>query len=247
MPAVTRLLLPLIPASAEESMGLQAHLEEKQKFEEKNMRFECGDAGKRERAGKAAFLQMVQRLEKVAGLPYPLQAFIVASDEVNAFALPGGRVYINAGMFKYSKSADEFAGIVGHEIGHVAHRDSVRGALHSAGLSFLFGMVLGDVIGIRGVSLAAVRLLDQKHTRAQETAADAFGAELMNKVGADSHAVARVFERMSSGDQSPMLFSDHPTDASRIKAIRAMPAVASPKPILTDKEWQTLLGVCSGR
>jgi Zn-dependent protease with chaperone function len=251
MPAFARLLLPLIPRSAEVRMGLEAHLEEKRSFDEKNERFECGDAGQAERAGKAVFLQMFRRLEQAAALPILLRPYVIRTDEINASAFPGGYVHVNMGLINEVKSPDELGGVIGHEIGHVARRDEVRSALHSAGLSFLFGMVLGDLIGSTGVTLAALKLLDNKHTRAQEAAADAFGVELMRKLGADPHALATPFETWEKQPQGRhremLLLRDHPTDDARIKAIRSTPAVANPKPLLTPQEWQTLKQVCSGR
>lgn len=155
------------------------------------------------------------------------------------------------GLINAAKSPDELGGVIAHEIGHVAHRDELRPALHSAGASFLFAMVLGDLIGSTAVTLAALKLLDNKHTRAQEAAADAFGVELMRKLGADPHALATPFETWEKQPQGRhremLLLRDHPTDAARIKAIRSTPAVANPKPLLTPQEWQTLKQVCSGR
>ena len=251
LPVFARLLLPLIPLSAEVWMGLRAHLEEKRRFNEKNERFECGDAGEAERAGKAVFLQMFRRLEQAAALPIPLHPYVIGTDEINANAFPGGYVHVNMGLINAATSPDELAGVIAHEIGHVAGRDDVRSALHAAGVSFLFGMALGDLLGSPGVTVAALKLLDNEHTRAQEAAADAFGVELMRKLGADPHAVATPFETWEKQpperQRDMLLLRDHPTDAARIEAIRSTPAVANAKPFLTPQEWQTLRQVCSGR
>ena len=77
----------------------------------------------------------------------------------NAVALPGGRIYVFEGLIGKSESADEVAGIIAHEIGHVAHRDGMRSLLQSAGLSFMFGMLLGDFVGGSAVVIGARAVL----------------------------------------------------------------------------------------
>jgi Zn-dependent protease with chaperone function len=73
----------------------------------------------------------------------------------NAFAIPGGHVYVFEGLIETANTPDELAGVIAHETGHVAHCDGVRALLQSAGLSFGLGMLLGGggaaVIGVRTV------------------------------------------------------------------------------------------------
>lgn len=247
LPAIADLLVPFIPFSAEAEMGLGIHEAHRRRFKEKGP-FECGDAGEKERAGKAVFLKMFGRLEAAAGLPIALHPFVVRTRVVNASAMPGGYVHINKGIIGYVDSPDELGVIIAHELGHVAHRDTMRALLHEAGVSYLFGAVLGDVIGGGGMAVAALRVLNNRYSRAEEAAADAFGVALMNKVGADSQAFAAFFERgmrRSKSSRRMLIFYDHPPNAARLVAVRASPAVPNPKPLLTAEEWQTLKQVCS--
>src|SRR6185369_388704 len=103
--------------------------------------FECGGADG-EAEGRAALGRLIGKLEQAAGLPIPLDAKVVRRNEANAIALPGGHIYVFEGLIDKSESTDELGGVIAHEIGHVANRDGTRAILQSAGLSFLFGMLL---------------------------------------------------------------------------------------------------------
>ena len=108
-----------------------------------------------ERPGRAALDKMVHRLEAAATLPMPLQIAVVRRDEANAIALPGAQLYVFRGLIAKADNADEVAGVIAHEIGHVAHRDGTRSVLQAGGLSLLFGMLLGDFVGGGAVVIAA--------------------------------------------------------------------------------------------
>jgi Zn-dependent protease with chaperone function len=249
IPAFAELLLPLVPLSAEEQIGKVQHQYLKQHFKEQGP-FECGETGEQEETkqkeerGKAVFLQLVRRLEAAAALPFPVQPFVVRSKEVNAFALPGGYIHIYKGLIDFAESPDELGGVVAHELGHIAHRDAMGSYLRNTGVTILIATTVGDVVGHWGLTLAASGLFRNRYSRAQESAADAFSVHLMTELGADPHRVAELFERMQDNADFPLL-RDHPTNASRIAAIRAAPAVQNPKPLLSADEWQALKQVCS--
>jgi Zn-dependent protease with chaperone function len=248
LPSLAGLLLPFVPSSAEAAIGETVDRATRAKFKEPGP-FECGEAGEQERAGKAAFLRMFNRLEAAANLPTPLHPIIVRTSVINASAAPGGHVYVNKGIIEYLNSADELAGVIAHELGHVAYRHSLRGFLHSAGLSYVLGSALGGAFGSGGVILASEPILANRNSRAQEAQADAFGVALMRKIGADPHALAYPFERMLSKAEPPsrMLLSyDHPANGARVAAVRASPGVANPQPVLSAQDWEALKRVCSG-
>jgi Zn-dependent protease with chaperone function len=248
LPSFAGLLLPFIPPSAEAAMGETLDGVLRANFKEPGA-FECGEAGEQERGGKAAFLRMFNRLDVAANLPTALHPVIVRTSVINASAAPGGHVYVNKGIIEYLNSPDELAGIIAHELGHVAYRHSLRGMLHSAGLSYLLGSALGGAFGSGGVILASEPILANRNSRAQETQADAFGMALMRKIGADPHVLANPFERMLSKAEPPskMLLSyDHPANGARVAAVRASPGVANPQPVLSPQEWEALKQVCSG-
>src|SRR5581483_9059372 len=108
----------------------------------------------------------------------------------NAIALPGGHVYVFEGLIKQARSPDELAGVVAHELGHVAHRDGTRSLLQAAGLSFLFGVLLGDFTGGGLVVIAAKTAMQSAYTRKVEAAADAYSVDLVTRIGGDPRAFA---------------------------------------------------------
>src|SRR4029079_12961839 len=136
--------------------------------------------------------------------------------------LPGGQVYVFRGLIDKAGNADEVAGVIAHDIGHVVHRDGTKAMLQGAGLSFLFGMVLGDFVGGGAVIIAAKTILQTSYSRSVETAADAYGVGLMSKMGGDPKALAVILLRIAGTTHpGPKLLIDHPETAERVAAIEA--------------------------
>lgn len=100
-------------------------------------------------SGRRALRKMMDRLGRGADLPYSIQIHVLNHEMVNAFALPGGHIVLFEGLLKNASSPEEVAGVIGHEMGHVAHRDPTRLALRSAGSIGVLGLLLGDFAGGR--------------------------------------------------------------------------------------------------
>ena len=167
----------------------------------------------------------IGRLETAAGLPIPLKTAVVRRREANAIALPGGHIYVFEGLVSRSRSPDELAGVIAHEIGHVAHRDGTRSLLQSAGLSFLFGMLLGDFTGGGVVVIAARTVVQSAYSREVEAAADRYGVQLMARIGGDARAFAAILERIAGAiEPGVKILLDHPQTKDRVAAIMAAAA-----------------------
>jgi predicted Zn-dependent protease len=177
----------------------------------------------------------------------PLRTNVVRRDEVNAIALPGGYVYVFQGLIAKAENADEIAGVIAHEIGHVANRDGTKAMLEGAGLSFLFGMLLGDFVGGGAVVLAARNVLQSSYSREAEAAADAYGTDLMNKAGGDARALAVMLDKTGGATEPGMkILMDHPETKARIAAINRMAAARQASPFLEASEWAALKQICAG-
>lgn len=172
-----------------------------------------------------------QRLAAQApGERYPYTFKIVNASDINAFALPGGPVYVNRGTIEAAQSEAELAGVVAHEISHVALRHGTHQAskayLAQAGLGILGGVLgqgsAGKIIGaVGGLGLNTLFL---KYSRDAETQADVIGAQIMARSGYDPLDMARFFEalqREAKGDPSKLekFLSDHPPPADRTQRI----------------------------
>jgi predicted Zn-dependent protease len=171
---------------------------------------------------------------------------VVRQPEDNAFALPGGHIYVFKGLIDQTRSADELASVIAHEIGHVVNRDGTRTVLQSAGLSFLFGMLLGDFVGGGAVVLAAKTLLNNRYSRDVENAADIYSVGLMNRIGGDPRALGQLLLRIAGTHSGPRVLLDHPETRDRVAAIEAAAGSAPTRPLLDGAEWAALKNICAG-
>jgi Zn-dependent protease with chaperone function len=248
VPAIATRLTPLLPATLERKLGDAVNMQVRGMLDTRKggAAFDCGTAASEIR-GRAALDKLVRRLEAAAALPLSLRTDVVRRNEPNALALPGGQVYVFGGLIAKADNADEVAGVIAHEIGHIAHRDGTKAVLEGGGLSFLFGMLLGDFVGGGAVVFAAKTVLQSSYTREAESAADAYGAELMNKASGDAHALANILDKIGGATEPGMkILLDHPETKARVAAINKSAAVASPSPFLEASEWAALKKICAG-
>ena len=250
VPALADKIAPLVPLGVERWLGEAVDMQARQMLDRgtTNRPFECG-AGTGEAAGRAALGRLVGKLETAAGLPIPLDVKVVRRSEPNAVALPGGHIYVFEGLVQKSESADELAGVVAHEIGHVAHRDGTRSILQAAGLSFLFGMLLGDFVGGGAVVLGARAVLQSSYSRDVEASADRYAVELMQRAGGDPRALGALLTRIAGAIHPGMeILRDHPDTKARVAVINNLAASAAPpQPLLEPSEWAALRRICTGR
>lgn len=249
VPAIASRLAPLVPLTAEHRLGRAVDAQVRQMLDtgKSGKPFECG-AAVSELAGRVALDKMIGRLEAAAALAIPLRVTVARRREANAFALPGGTIYLFEGLIDKVDRPDELAGVIAHEIGHVAHRDGTRSVLQSAGLSFLFGMVLGDFVGGGAVILAARSVLSSAYSREVEAAADRFSVDLMSRIGGDGRALGVVLERIAGAIEPGIpVLADHPETNARVLAISGMAAPGSGAALLDGPEWTALKRICTGR
>jgi Zn-dependent protease with chaperone function len=183
----------------------------------------------------AYLTRVIQRLANAApGARYPYQIKAVNAAEINAFALPGGPMYVNRGLLESARNEAELAGVLAHEMAHVALRHGTHQAskayLSRAGLGILGGLLGRNsgtakiVTAIGGVGLNAAFL---KFSRDDEYEADEVGAQIMARAGYDPAAMANFFdllqaEQGSNPSKVEQFFSDHPPTADRQARIRQL-------------------------
>jgi len=257
VPAIVERVAPFVPVKLEQRLGAGIDEQVRLLFGGRSKNFECGDTPAT-KDGLAAFDKLIRQLESAAALPLPMRAAVVRQAEVNAIALPGGRVYVFQGLLDKAQSADELAGVIAHEMGHVAHRDAVRSVMQAAGLSFLFGMLIGDFTG-GGAAVIAVRtVMESSYSRETEAAADAYGAQLVAKLGRDPRALGTILVRIAGtpGAISKFLLS-HPAAKDRAAAIATFAGARRDAPPIADgpdtspgllsaAEWSALKRICDG-
>ncbi len=176
--------------------------------------------------------QIGQQLAKVSHRPNITYTFRVINSEVlNAFAVPGGYVYFTRGIMAYLNDEAQFAGVLGHEIGHVAARHTVsqqtKATLAQVGL--LAGMVISPAIAQFGQAASqGLQLLMLKYGRDAERQADELGVEYSTKLGYDAHHMADFFHTLQRQSQSsgqeelPTFLSTHPDPGDRYNTVQKL-------------------------
>jgi Zn-dependent protease with chaperone function len=241
VPEIANRLAPFMPYGFDRKLGEAVDVQVRSSL---SSGFECGQA-EAQKPGRAAFDKMVGQLERAAELPFPLRVIVIRNSDANAFALPGGYIYVHQGLVEKSERPDELAGVIAHEIGHVANRDGTRSALQAAGLSFLFGMMLGDFVGGGAVILATNAILKNSYSRDVEADADAYGVRLMTKAGGDPRALGTILQRIAGTHSGMKILLDHPETEDRVTAINLMSPAGPVRPLLDPKEWAALQRICA--
>lgn len=246
IPLFARLAAPLVPWAWEERLGRAIEPQILPFFGEGKALKACG---KPSSPSHVALQAMVERLAAGADLPGPLRVDVLDTSTVNAFALPGGRIFIFRAIIDKADTPDEVAGVLAHEIGHVIHRDAMRAIINDSALSVVVGIALGDISG--GFTVGAMKsLLGSSYSRDHENQADQVSVALMRKAGADPKAINRFFRRISplegKGGSALDLLRSHPLTEDRIKAVEALAAggQSQTKPVLSETEWKALREIC---
>jgi hypothetical protein len=168
--------------------------------------------------------RLAQKLP-TGGVQYPFEFHCVNDKAINAFALPGGYVFINRGAIEAADNEAQLAGVMAHELSHVALRhgtnQATKAVLAETGLG-IFGAVFGDSTGgallttLGRFSAGGVLL---RYSRTAESQADVMGTQVLYDAGYDPRAMAQFFEKLegeSKGKNPPEFFSDHPNPEHRV-------------------------------
>jgi Zn-dependent protease with chaperone function len=237
MPLAADRLAPLVPESFERRVGDVAEQQVKLVFGQKV----CNSP-----AGQAAFNKLITTVRNAAGLDTSVQSAVVASEIPNALALPGGKIFVFDSLIAKANGPDEIAGVIAHELGHLKHRDNMRGLIYNGGTSFLIGLLFGDITGSSAVIFASRTLVTSSYSREAETAADTFSIEMMQKLGRPPKAMGELMLRVTGkeGGKGLTIISTHPLTEDRLARMSKEDQTPKGAPLLTDAEWQALKGIC---
>jgi len=168
---------------------------------------------------------MSAREAQESGFPFTFE--VVADPSINAFALPGGPMFINTGLLKAVDNEAQLAGVMGHEMSHVILRHGTNQASKSKFIelpavlaSQMAGESMIGKLAQAGIGLGANGVL-LKFSRSAESQADLMGSHLMAESGYDPMEMARFFEKLNAqgGGRTIQFLSDHPNPDNREKAI----------------------------
>lgn len=207
------------------------------------------DGEKRECAaaeGRAALAKLAAPLIAQLHLRNRPRLRVVNSPIINAVALPGGQILLFRGLIDFAESPNEIAGVLAHELGHLALDHPTTVMVERGATAFLIGLVVGDVFGVSAIGAIGTAALSASYGREAESAADSEAVALMEKAGYDLAPFAAFFARLEAkqGDGGlPIGFlRSHPPNAERARLIAA--AQAGGRQALDERGWRSLKAIC---
>jgi len=190
------------------------------------------------RSGKLydAVRHVGSRIASVSGRPdFQWRYYLVNNPkQANAFVLPGGKVFVYSGLFKYAANEAELAAVIGHEVAHALRSHGVKNAARQQKAGLL-GALLQVGMGVAGVNKQTAQSINRiygqsatlgyirPYSRQNETAADSIGLMLMAEAGYDPRAALSFWNKFGkTGQRVPEYMSTHPAPASRIANIKSL-------------------------
>lgn len=177
------------------------------------------------------------------GSRYQYRWFVSADREVNAYALPGGIVVVNAGMIEAADNADELAGVLAHEVQHVEQRHTLQQMIHTAGWAAVLAVVLGDVSAI--TAIVVHQLGNLRNSRKLEAAADAGGMKALARAGIPPEGMVSLFRKLDGeqrrrGDAGIPLLHSHPATADRIADLEQLASTLECTCRSLELDWKSI-------
>jgi Zn-dependent protease with chaperone function len=185
-----------------------------------------------------------------AGLnsPFTPTVTVIRSDVPNAFALPGGRTYYLSSLIQASRTPDEFAGVLAHELGHVYYRHGMQGLISTSTTGLLVGFILGDLTGLSVAGAVGASLIDTRFSRQSEAQADDFAGKTAQRLGFSAAGLVDLLDRVAKDDafsKALALFQNHPLTDDRRAALEALDVKdPSARPAFTAEEWEAIRSMC---
>ncbi|MFO0988286.1 MAG: M48 family metallopeptidase [Alphaproteobacteria bacterium] len=242
LPVLAEPIAAVMPLSWEERMGRSVR-GQALAILGRNSR-ECAGA-----EGKAAIEALVKRLAATVETRYRFDVVVVDNGLVNAFAAPAGYIVVFRGLIDKASSAEEVAGVLAHEMGHVIERHGTEALIRQLGMSAIFGAMLGDASGI-GSTAADIgsQLAVLSYGRAAEREADAVGVDMLNRADIRGAGLVGFFRRIGkeTGDDGKGILrylGTHPPTGERAADIEAR--AAGRGDAMSAAEWQALRRICA--
>lgn len=189
----------------------------------------------------SALQEITNRLvENLDSTKYRYQFTIIKSDDINAFTIPGGNIYVFSGLMKLAETPEEVAAVLAHEIGHAEKRHVVSKMMKELSITAIVSVLSGGDPSI--LTKVLKDIIGNSFDRDQEKEADKFALELLEKSGISPKSMARFFERMNEKDldynKNLEILMTHPHNDSRIEAARKYRTKNGFKPVPFTIDWK---------
>jgi len=244
IPALAMVVAPHVPVAWEERLG--------QEVVETLV-------PEQERCAEPYRLRMINQIAETLiatapGNPYTFRVYVVNHPMVNAFAAPGGLIVVFRGLLEQTKTPEELAGVLAHEVQHVLQRHVSRAILEEASTGVLLAAVSGDLSGAMTYGLQAASTIGSlKYSRGHEKEADTKGFQMLAAAGVNPQGMVSFFKTMKEKHPDvPDLFkylSTHPQTDDRIAYLEALVATApaGSTPLLPGLEWSYVRSLCQAK
>ena len=241
IPAAAGMLAARVPVSWEERLG-QAAVEQITASKRR-----CVDQDLQ----NAIELIVERLLEPQPATPYTFRVTVVDDGTVNAFAVPGGQVVLLRGLVERTRTPEELAGVLAHELQHVLQRHATRLLLQHASTGLLLVAVSGDITGAMAYGIESARVLGTlRYSRHLESEADVEGLRMLLAADVDPRGMIAFFETMRAAERgTPATFrylTSHPLAAERVETLKQLAGshTRAFRPLLPGRDWTDVRGVC---
>jgi predicted Zn-dependent protease len=248
VPLIAKNIVAMVPPQWEEQLGqtVVGQIEEALK---EDAGFEVCDPNPNSLANRAIARFAAQVVEGTS-TPFAPDIKVIRTTIPNAFALPGGHSFYFSALLEQTQTADEFAGVMAHELGHVVYRHGMEQLVSTSATGILIGFILGDMTGLSVAGGLGAALIDSRFSREAEREADRFAAEAASRVGFDASGLVSLLERVAGDDSMTAalaLLSTHPLTSERRAALEAMATNSTATgSAFTPEEWTAIKSMCGG-
>lgn len=184
--------------------------------------------------------------------PYTFRVIVVNRPDVNALAAPGGQIVLFRGLVEHTRTPEELAGVLAHEIQHVLLHHSTRALIQHASTGLLIAALTGDMTGPLAYGLETARVLGQlQYSRRAEAEADSEGMKMLLAARVDPRGMVDFLSGLLTAERAPRTvlkyLSTHPSTSDRVEQLKRIAAGMSraPLPLLADSDWHDVQAICS--
>ena len=190
-----------------------------------------------------ALQKITQRLiQGLDSTKYRYQFTIIKSEQINAFTIPGGNIFVFSGLIELTESPEELAAVLAHEIGHAEKRHVVSKLVKQLSITALVSILSGGDPSMLAQGLKDI--VSNSFDREQEEDADKFALQLLEKANISPKNLARFFERLNENDldydKNLEILMTHPHNDSRIAEVRKYKTKNNFKPVAFEMDWKKI-------
>jgi Zn-dependent protease with chaperone function len=243
IPTLASFIAPHIPVSWEEHLG-QSVVNSLAPAEKR-----CLDSARGQRVEEI----LARLASTVPEAPYSFRVIVVNHPSINAFAAPAGTMVVFQGLLEKTRTPEELAGVLAHEIQHILRRHATRALLQQVSMKVLLAAAVGDAKGLSYGLEGAQALGMLRYNRQSEEEADREGIRMLIAAGIDPRGLPAFFQTIQKdGEKSlqlPSYLSTHPDLKDRIQRLNTLVAGApasSPR-LLPDYDWKDIYGFCPAK